>query len=283
MANYSSEIWVLNTKEEMEEYYIVVSRVKIQAVGWANRRLANFPAKIKTGEDIYNEAVYVMTEEIICGKLKVYKNYFYTKNTLYNKMKQIIYRYMHEEGPILREHQYIDGFQFETAVNMAVIKGWCTSPAETEEHERYYRQLLKEFLETLTGNQKKIVQVTLSDENDFRRMLYPVAGALTDELIVELLQKKYIDQNGDTTPKFKRDKPPASLRLSSQFKLLRKKIHKVLKANRIITTRSMIASYLGITLREVISNCRNIEYEFKRFKRDFDERYFKDNPESEEV
>lgn len=283
MSNYSSEIWVLNTKKEIEEYYTIVSRAKAQAVGWADNKLRYYPAKIKTGEDIYIEALYLMTEEIICGKLRIYKEYYYTKNTLFNKMKQILYRYIHEEEPVLREHQFIDGFQFETAVNMAVIKGWCRSPAETAEHERYYRQLLKEFLETLTGDKKKIVQVALSDENDLRRMVYPAAGALTDELIVELLQKKYIDQNGDTTPKFKRDKPPASLRLSSQFKPLRKMIHKILKANRIITTRSMIASYLGLTLKEVKNYCRNIEYEFKRFKRDFDERYFKDNPESDEV
>ncbi len=278
MENYSKEIWVLKTKEEIIEYYAMLILMMPQAVGWADKKVVKFPAKIKSGYDIYCEACDLMTMEIILGKLKVFKNYYFMKKTLYNFMNRIISRYIKEEKRIKRQHEYETDFQYEAAINMAVIKGWCASPVETEENERYYQQLFKEFIETLTGIKKEIFQVSLSDENDFRRMLYPVAGALTDELILELLKKNYIDQNGDTAFKFKRDKPPASLRLSSQFKPFRKKIHRILKANRIITSRSLMASYLGITLKEVVDYCEELGSDFKRFKKRFDERYFEDNP-----
>lgn len=274
MISDISDYWNLGNEDEKKEYYAMTLAIRSKAVGWANKELSWLSARVKSGADVFNEACQLMREEIVSGKLKIFKKLTSTSYTLYNKMKQIISLYRRTEWTVVHENEFPNNYAFETAINTAVLKEGFTIPLLDEEKERYCQIFINEFLKTLSGVQKEIIQVVLSDENDLYRMLSPVTGAQTNALILELLKKNYINEYGDIGIKFKRDKPPASLRLSPFFKPYRKKIHKIIKANRIIIDSEMIYAYLGITKKEVSKNYVKLRRHFRIFKKEFDARFY---------
>lgn len=252
--------------DERNKLYNLMLEFKPQAKGWAQKQLSRFPARIKTGEDIFLEACIRLIDDMVSNKIEVQKEVRPIKNMIYNYMKRLIQQYKTEEWTITREYQYAEQSNFDKAVSDTTACYGCSHAINKNEKEERCQEILDELLDSLNEEQRKIVGVAISDENDLFRMLYPISGELTNDLIQEMLKKQYILPNGDTGSKFKNKIKPADLRLSRCYKKYFKAIHKILKANRVITSQEMIASYLGIPEEDVRKNCVQIRKLFMKIK-----------------
>ncbi len=259
MVDPSCSYWVLKDKDEIEEFYSKTLTFRRKAVGWASNQLRNYPSRVKSGEDVFSEARDLMMTDIKSDKIRVKKQLSTTRNFLFNYMRRIIYKYINEEGPLIPQNQCLDDHSFEMLIDLTTQH---TQHLSDEEKEIHFQNFLDGFLATLSGLKRDIVSLIISDQNDLYQLLKPVTKGLTDALILELLRSRYIDENGDTGVKFKRDRPPASLKLSNCYKPYRKMIHRILKANRILLSAELIALYLGVSEGDVKKKLRELEEGF---------------------